>query len=956
MKFDKTKRTLLWAAILLTTTLCGPAQAENTFSDRPTWSSGTTESGGDGIARFIDFDRDGDLDFVTSAPNPNRWVLYRNMEGQLEAEPFWESNETSDCDHIDVVDFNGDGFMDLAATHESHCTLYFNKWGSFESKPDWETDIVTNANQIDFGDFDGDSDLDMVMASGEPINGVALFENTTGGKGWPGKGREAGTPDKEPTLKLGREGYSEAAIFADFDNDDDGKLDIIAHYASGQTVVYRNTGDGFDDGTVVFGDTENPWTQRHYYHDLNGDGEHTLFAAKGPWTDNGMSLQLAKQAGAASMHPIWKSPTDTMFHAFEFGDVDGDGDDDVVASDYAEGGRVFLYLNEDGKLSNEPALTLASTGPVHEAVLGDIDLDGDLDLAVGARDQAHIYENRTITTGYFSPANRARPMLDAKIIFQPSVFSPGNLSDKEAKKGQDDKESKDDEDEDDWEKEKEKGEWLAERSGSFPSCDFEDPDQARRLLGDYTIDVTYYSKDYEVVEKPTDLGRYGAVATITAKDGHEYTRYRTIYHSAKHPSALPMGTFSFPAAPDIDKKTWQRQQYAVNSYIGAAIGRDVRRSHEFAVLLAGIDEAGPDDDPESHLTNAVTKDRQWWVTLKRKLNGNAERFVEKVVAPVTVDGLDATVLRPGTDEEAGMKPGTAEKVLAVLEAWSEDTDVGFNVTVARNGVVFINEAYGSLEGKPVTTESKHVVASISKTMSGVLLMMFIDQGLISLGDPIEDFLPAFRREGVETPATFHHLFTHTADTDGHFLDMLNDLEQVYGEAYPYLRIGKELRYNGTGIALGLKAIEQITGTTTPVLYQEYLFGPLGCESIESIDGAVMTWSNAYDMAIVGQMLANRGAYGDQRFFSEETFEQMLPQKLDHLLGPDTEIVWGIGLTPYGGNGLSDKTVGHGSATSCTMRVDLENNLVITMSRGQAGKNFYEYHPKFIAAIAEGVAN
>ncbi|MFC1636303.1 family 16 glycoside hydrolase [Planctomycetota bacterium] len=69
------------------------------FSEQPIWSSGTAKSGGDGIARFIDFDRDGDLDFVTSAPNPKRWVLYRNQDGKLAKKPFWESRETTDCDH-----------------------------------------------------------------------------------------------------------------------------------------------------------------------------------------------------------------------------------------------------------------------------------------------------------------------------------------------------------------------------------------------------------------------------------------------------------------------------------------------------------------------------------------------------------------------------------------------------------------------------------------------------------------------------------------------------------------------------------------------------------------------------------------------------------------------------------------------------------------------------------------
>ncbi len=909
--------------------MTGSAQGENCFSERPIWSSGTSVSGGDGIARLIDFDRDGDLDFVTSAPNPKRWVLYRNQDGRLSKKPFWESMETTDCDHIDVIDFNGDGYMDLAATHESHCTLYFNKWGKFAAKPDWETDITANANQIDFGDFDGDGDYDMVMAAGEPINGVALFENTTGGPGWPGKERDAGTPATKPTLKLGHDEYSEAAIFADFDNDGDGKLDIIAHYPSGKTVVYRNTDNQFDGGTVVYEDAENPWTQRHYLHDLDDDGQPELFSAKGDWAKPGASLQLVKQDGSPTMQVRWKSTPETMFHAFDFGDVDGDGDSDVVASDYANGGSVHLYLSEGGKLAAVPALSLKNTGPVHEAILGDIDLDGDLDLAVGGRDRAHIYENRTVTTGYYSAANRFRPMLDIKLVFQPSVFS-GNDKEQKSAKGA--------------------------KGGGFPPCDFLNPEQARRLLGDYKIDTTFYNEDYEVVEEPTDTGRYGAVVKVTAEDGHEYTRFRTLYRASKDAKDQPDGELAFPAATGVDEGTWHNHRQSVNEHIANAVARDAMRSHDFAVLLAGLDEMGPDEDPASQRASAVTKDRQWWLPLKRKLNGNAERFAESIVAPVAVDGLNAPVLREGTEEEAGMKPGTAEKIHAVLDEWANNSDQPFNACVARNGVVFFNRAYGSRDGKPITTDTRHVVYSLSKAHSGALLMMFIDRGVISLDDPVGRILPEFQNEGVETPATFHHLFTHTADTDGHFTDFWNDLEHVYGEAHPYLRIGKELRYNGTGIAIGLKALEQVTGLALPLLYQEYLYGPLGCESIESIDGSAMTWSNAYDVARVGQMLANHGAYGNLRFFSEKTFEQMLPQKLDKLLGPDTDVTWGVGLTWFRENGLSKRTIGHGSASACTLRVDLEKDLVITMTRLTAGENYGKYHPKFIKTVTDGVAD
>lgn len=371
-------------AVALSQAACSHAeQAEEDrafFSDQPVWSSGTAVSGGDGIARLIDFDGDGDLDFVTSAPDPRRWVAYRNEDGRIAGEPFWESAETTDCDHVDVLDFNSDGWDDLAGTHESHCTLYLNRSGEFGTAPDWETGLIANANQIDFGDFDADGDLDMVMAAGEPVNGVAIFEN------------ETGMPSPLVSQKLGRAEYSESAIFADFDGD--GDLDITAAYREGALVVFRNNDGQFDEGETIFEDLESQWTQRLYWRDLDRDGRPELFCAKGPWGDQvGRSVQLAVTDGQEP-EVLWSSPADTAFHGFEFGDVDGDGDADMIAADYADGGSVYLYLNDGGKLSTEPAWSTKTTGPAHEAVLADLDGDGDLDLAVGCRDQAHIFENR----------------------------------------------------------------------------------------------------------------------------------------------------------------------------------------------------------------------------------------------------------------------------------------------------------------------------------------------------------------------------------------------------------------------------------------------------------------------------------------------------------------------------------------------------------------------------------
>ncbi len=360
--------------------------AEVTFSAQPIWTSQTTHCGGDGNAQLSDFDQDGDLDILTSAPGPKRWVLYVNHDGQLANEPIWESLTTTDCDHIATLDFDGDGRMDIAATHESHCTLYLNRSAAdqaapFTRKPTWETGIYIDANQIDFGDIDQDGDLDMLMAAGLPFLGLALFEN------------QNGTPAVKPTQRIGIREYSETAIFSDFDGD--GALDIIATYPrKGTVILHRNRSGRFDEGTLLYEDTDVRHCQRVYCLDLDNDGRKEIACAKGPWGSPGASLILKQQDGTRTLKPVWKSQPQTAYHGFAFADVDADGDLDMAGADWL-GRRVSLYLQDAGQFSPEPHWQARTRGQGHEVQFGDLDGDGDLDLVAGCLDQVYVFENLT---------------------------------------------------------------------------------------------------------------------------------------------------------------------------------------------------------------------------------------------------------------------------------------------------------------------------------------------------------------------------------------------------------------------------------------------------------------------------------------------------------------------------------------------------------------------------------
>jgi CubicO group peptidase (beta-lactamase class C family) len=247
------------------------------------------------------------------------------------------------------------------------------------------------------------------------------------------------------------------------------------------------------------------------------------------------------------------------------------------------------------------------------------------------------------------------------------------------------------------------------------------------------------------------------------------------------------------------------------------------------------------------------------------------------------------------------------------------------------------------------------MASLTKAFSGSVMMMLVDQGLVSLDDPVSKFFPSFRNATVPVPLTVRNLYTHTGGLDGHWGDRLNDLDDLLAGEYPYLKVGKELRYDEVGPALGSKIVESVTGEALPQFYRHHLFDPLGCTHTTATDSGGNGNSNSapMDMAKFGQMLLNRGSYGNKQFMRPETFAQMLPEKLTKELGPDTTVQWGIGLI-WGSEGLGKGTFGHGAASGALFRVDPEHDMVVVITRNAWGANLDKYQNKFLTTLVDNL--
>jgi len=82
-----------------------------------------------------------------------------------------------------------------------------------------------------------------------------------------------------------------------------------------------------------------------------------------------------------------------------------------------------------------------------------------------------------------------------------------------------------------------------------------------------------------------------------------------------------------------------------------------------------------------------------------------------------------------------------------------------------------------------------------------------------------------------------------------------------------LKVGSTWAYNGGGHVLGGK-IENVNGEVVPLFYKKHVLDPLGCTGTEVSGTHADAFSIPLDIAKLGQMLLNRGAYGKYRFFSK----------------------------------------------------------------------------------------
>lgn len=284
-----------------------------------------------------------------------------------------------------VKDIDEDGLADLLTIQSPGSIVWYKHAGeSFEFLPNLLITTNTLQKAILYNDFNNDGLYEIISCFSNTNDGtLSLFSKQT-----------ISSPYTEKILNRSISA-TYAVRIADMNND--GLKDIVSGY---RFIVWnKNMGEGkFSSFLSVTNETSTEFARNLEIADMNNDGLLDIISTAPS------IMEFYQNLGNEKFSLVYSLPLDIYSRDLEIADIDNDNDPDIILTFISGDTRLAIIKN----LGN---FTFSSMQPViftnyeykpNKIKTGDIDNDGDIDIAVSSYDTSHIQWLENNGTGGFA--------------------------------------------------------------------------------------------------------------------------------------------------------------------------------------------------------------------------------------------------------------------------------------------------------------------------------------------------------------------------------------------------------------------------------------------------------------------------------------------------------------------------------------------------------------------------
>ena len=217
-------------------------------------------------------------------------------------------------------------------------------------------------------------------------------------------------------------------------------------------------------------------------------------------------------------------------------------------------------------------------------------------------------------------------------------------------------------------------------------------------------------------------------------------------------------------------------------------------------------------------------------------------------------------LPAGDPEEVGMSADRLARIGTAMQRYIDEGSVPGTLTlIARRGRIVHFEARGLMDVErsvPMRPDAIFRIASMTKPITSVALMMLWEEGRFQLDDPVADYIPEFGDVKVSTtadvsgesgelveprsPMTVRHLLTHTSGLANSYIGNAAHYERTVegrqlGDLEAYVKRlasmplnyhpGEEWQYSSATDVVG-RLVEILSGMPLDRFLEERIFRPL----------------------------------------------------------------------------------------------------------------------------------